>query len=106
MPVYNGENYLAETVDSILAQTFADFELVISDNASTDATEAICRAYAARDRRIRYVRNPSNIGAARNSPPPSWSAASRSSTATPAWCSASRAIVRSTSAAKTTRSAP
>jgi hypothetical protein len=66
LPVFNGENYLAETLDSILAQTFADFELIISDNASTDRTEAICRQYAAQDRRIRYVRNPSNLGAARN----------------------------------------
>ena len=66
VPVYNGENFLAETLDSILAQTFTDFELIISDNASTDGTEAICRDYAARDRRIRYVRSASNVGAARN----------------------------------------
>jgi glycosyltransferase involved in cell wall biosynthesis len=66
LPVFNGENYLAETLDSILGQTFADFELIISDNASTDRTEAICRQYAAQDRRIRYVRNPTNLGAARN----------------------------------------
>jgi glycosyltransferase involved in cell wall biosynthesis len=66
LPVYNGENYLTETLDSILAQTFTDFELIISDNASTDGTEAICRKYAAQDARIRYVRNASNLGAARN----------------------------------------
>jgi glycosyltransferase involved in cell wall biosynthesis len=66
LPVYNGENYLAETIDSILAQTFTDFELIISDNASTDRTEAICRQYAAQDPRIRYVRNANNLGAARN----------------------------------------
>jgi hypothetical protein len=66
VPVYNGENYLAETLDSILAQTFTDFELIISDNASTDRTEAICRAYAAQDHRIHYVRNARNLGAARN----------------------------------------
>jgi Glycosyl transferase family 2 len=66
LPVYNGDNYLAETLDSILAQTFPDFELIISDNASTDRTEAICRQYAAQDHRIRYVRNPSNLGAAKN----------------------------------------
>lgn len=66
LPVYNGENYLAETLDSILAQTFAEFELIISDNASTDRTEAICREYAAKDHRIRFVRSPTNLGAARN----------------------------------------
>jgi Glycosyl transferase family 2 len=66
LPVYNGENYLAETLDSILAQTFRDFELIISDNASTDGTEAICRRYAASDQRIRYVRNAENLGAAKN----------------------------------------
>ena len=66
VPVYNGANYLAETLDSILAQTFTDFELIISDNASADRTEAICREYAANDHRIRYVRNPTNLGAARN----------------------------------------
>jgi hypothetical protein len=66
LPVYNGENYLAETLDSILAQTFTAFELIISDNASNDATEAISRKYAARDPRIRYVRNAENLGAAKN----------------------------------------
>jgi hypothetical protein len=62
LPVYNGENFLGEAVESILAQTFHDFELIISDNASTDKTEEISRAYAAQDRRIRYVRNSENIG--------------------------------------------
>jgi Glycosyl transferase family 2 len=66
LPVYNGEKYLAKTLDSILAQTFRVFELIISDNASTDATEAICRRYAAGDPRIRYLRNAENLGAARN----------------------------------------
>jgi glycosyltransferase involved in cell wall biosynthesis len=66
LPVYNGERFLAEAIESILAQTFTDFELVISDNASTDDTEAICRAYAERDRRIRYERLPHNIGGASN----------------------------------------
>jgi len=54
MPVYNGEKYIREALDSLLAQTFADFELVISDNASTDGTEAICRNYAEQDARIKY----------------------------------------------------
>ncbi len=66
LPVYNGENFLAAAIDSILAQSYADFELVISDNASTDNTEEICRAYAQRDRRVRYVRQPTNVGSANN----------------------------------------
>lgn len=66
LPVYNGEEYLAEALDALLGQTYTDFELIISDNASTDGTEAICRDYLARDSRIRYLRLPSNIGAAPN----------------------------------------
>src|SRR3546814_12920885 len=66
LPVYNGANYLAAAIESILAQTVADFDLIISDNASTDATEQICRAYAGADRRIRYVRQPQTLGAAAN----------------------------------------
>jgi glycosyltransferase involved in cell wall biosynthesis len=66
MPVYNGEKYLRETLDSLLAQTFKDFELIISDNSSTDSTEAICREYAARDSRIRYYREVVNRGAGWN----------------------------------------
>lgn len=66
LPVHNGARFLATSIDSVLAQTFTDFELIISDNASTDETEAICRAYAARDPRIRYFRQPDNVGAARN----------------------------------------
>ena len=66
LPVYNGEAFLAESIDSILAQTFGDFRLVVSDNGSTDATEAICREYAARDPRIVYARHLVNRGAAWN----------------------------------------
>src|SRR5688572_10868700 len=66
LPVYNGENYLAEAIDSILAQTFEDFELIISDNASTDRTQEICEAYAAKDGRIRYYRSEVNKGSAWN----------------------------------------
>jgi glycosyltransferase involved in cell wall biosynthesis len=66
MPVYNGETYLAETLTALLAQTFTDFELIISDNGSTDQTEAICRAYASQDARIQYVRSEENRGAAWN----------------------------------------
>jgi glycosyltransferase involved in cell wall biosynthesis len=63
VPVYNGELFLRETLDSILAQTFQDCEIVISDNASTDLTPEICKQYAARDPRIQYSRNEINIGA-------------------------------------------
>lgn len=66
MPVFNGENYIESAIASILAQDFADFELIITDNASTDRTEAICRNFADRDSRIRYHRNPKNLGAAPN----------------------------------------
>lgn len=66
LAVYNGERFLAEALESILAQTLPDFELIISDNASTDRTEAICREFAARDPRIRYHRNATNIGGANN----------------------------------------
>ncbi len=66
LPVYDGERFLAETLDSLLAQTFEDLELIISDNASTDRTQEICKDYLAKDRRIRYYRNDQNLGAARN----------------------------------------
>ncbi|MEA5576658.1 glycosyltransferase family 2 protein [Anabaena sp. UHCC 0451] len=66
LPVYNGEKFIQASLDALLNQTFSDFELIISDNASTDNTEEICRNYAAEDQRIRYYRNPSNIGCAGN----------------------------------------
>jgi glycosyltransferase involved in cell wall biosynthesis len=66
LPVFNGENFLREAITSVLGQTFEDFELIIRDNASTDATETICREFAARDRRIRYIRNEANVGAGPN----------------------------------------
>jgi glycosyltransferase involved in cell wall biosynthesis len=66
LPVYNGEPFLTEAIDSILNQTFEDFELIISDNASSDRTEEICQSYAAKDRRVTYHRNEKNLGAARN----------------------------------------
>ena len=62
MPVYNGEKFLRRTLESLLAQDYDDFELIISDNASEDATQAICLEYAARDERIRYYRNATNRG--------------------------------------------
>jgi len=66
LPVYNGEQYLGEAIEGILNQTFRDLELVISDNGSTDGTEAICRDYAARDQRIRYHRHEVNRGGSWN----------------------------------------
>lgn len=60
--VYNGENYLREALDSALSQTYTNFELIISDNASTDKTEEICREYARRDSRISYTRQSKNRG--------------------------------------------
>lgn len=66
MPVYNGVTTIRAALDSLLAQTFEDFAIVISDNGSCDGTEAICREYEAYDKRIRYVRQPSNLGAAMN----------------------------------------
>lgn len=62
MPVYNGENYIRQALDSLLTQAFENFELVISDNASTDATQRICLEYAAKDPRIQYHRNAVNTG--------------------------------------------
>lgn len=66
LPVYNGAALLGEAIDSLLAQTFTDFELLISDNASTDATPELCAAAVRRDPRVRYVRQPRNIGAPAN----------------------------------------
>lgn len=66
LPVYNGERYLPKALDCLLAQAYPDLEVIVSDNASNDATQEICEDYAARDPRIRYHRNPQNLGAARN----------------------------------------
>lgn len=66
LPVYNGDRYLRPAIDSLLGQSFADFELIISDNASTDLTEMICRDYEKRDGRILYFRHSKNMGAAAN----------------------------------------
>lgn len=66
LPVYNGEKTLKAALDSLLAQSFMDTEIIISDNASTDSTATICKDYAARDQRIRYIRQNSNLGAAAN----------------------------------------
>lgn len=66
LPVYNGENYLGEALDSLLQQTFEDYELIISDNASNDRTGDIARDYAARDSRVRYICLAENRGASAN----------------------------------------
>jgi len=66
LPVYNGERYVRQALDSILSQDLTDFELIICDNASTDQTGRICQDYAARDSRIHYHRNPQNLGAIPN----------------------------------------
>lgn len=66
LPVHNGEVHLAESFDALLGQTYGDFSLVVSDNASTDGTGEICREYASRDPRITYIRQVRNIGAAPN----------------------------------------
>ena len=66
IPVYNGENFIKEAIESVLNQTFNDFELIITDNTSTDKTEEICKTYAAKDKRIKYFRNENNFGATYN----------------------------------------
>jgi hypothetical protein len=66
MPVYNAARHIAQAIDSLLAQSFRDFELIIADNASTDRTGDICRDYEARDPRVRYVRHATNRGAVYN----------------------------------------
>ena len=66
VPVYNGEQFISCALDSLLGQSLANIELIISDNASTDSTETICRDFARRDARIRYFRQKRNIGAPSN----------------------------------------
>jgi glycosyltransferase involved in cell wall biosynthesis len=62
MPAYNGEATIGASIEALLAQTFGEFELIVSDNASTDSTADIVQALAAKDARIRYVRQPENLG--------------------------------------------
>jgi glycosyltransferase involved in cell wall biosynthesis len=66
LPCYNSERFIRQSIDSLLAQTYRDFVLLISDNASTDSTGEICRQYAASDSRVKYFRNEVNIGNPRN----------------------------------------
>ena len=62
VPVYNGEKFLEEKITSLLKQSFSDFEIIISDNASTDRTEKICRKFVEIDSRIKYFRQKKNVG--------------------------------------------
>lgn len=62
LPVYNGDKFIRRALDSLLSQTFKNFELIISDNASTDSTQHICEEYAEKDERIRYIRQTKNMG--------------------------------------------
>jgi glycosyltransferase involved in cell wall biosynthesis len=66
LPVYNGDRYLVQSFQSLIGQEYGDFELIVSDNGSTDRTQEICESYARRDSRIRYYRQRSNLGASRN----------------------------------------
>jgi glycosyltransferase involved in cell wall biosynthesis len=66
MPVFNAERWIAHTIEAILQQTFTDFALIISDNASTDGTTAICERFAQADPRVRYHRNQKNVGLFKN----------------------------------------
>jgi glycosyltransferase involved in cell wall biosynthesis len=66
VPVYNGEPFLAECLESVLAQDFADMEILVADDASTDGSVALVERYAAKDSRVRWWRNPGKLGLARN----------------------------------------
>jgi len=66
LPVYNGEKYVGDAIECVLARTLIDWELIVSDNASSDNTVAICRSYAEKDGRIRVVRNERNLGVTPN----------------------------------------
>lgn len=62
LPAYNGEHFITDAIESLLHQTYKNFELIISDDASTDNTQKICKAYAQKDIRIRYIRQKKNLG--------------------------------------------
>lgn len=66
MTTYNGEKYLREQLDSILNQTFSDFELIICDDCSKDATVKILEEYSLKDKRVRYFVNEKNLGFKKN----------------------------------------
>ncbi len=62
LPVYNGIPFVKKAIESVLSQTYSNIELIISDNPSTDGTQALCEEYAHKDKRVRYVRHKENIG--------------------------------------------
>lgn len=66
LPVYNGVDYVGQSLDALLGQSFEDLEVVVSSNASTDGTDDLVRDYAARDPRVRFERLSTNLGAAAN----------------------------------------
>jgi glycosyltransferase involved in cell wall biosynthesis len=66
LPVFNGEKSIHKTIEAILSQTLTNFELIISDNASTDNTSNICKEYEKKDRRVRYIRQEKNMGPWKN----------------------------------------
>jgi glycosyltransferase involved in cell wall biosynthesis len=66
LPVYNAELFMRKKIESLLEQTFSDFELIISDNGSTDSTSLICEEYAKKDKRIKYIKQEKNMGATVN----------------------------------------
>ena len=66
IPVFNGENFIVDAIESVLKQTYSNLEIVISDNASTDKTQEICEKYKNADSRIHYYRNDTNLGAGKN----------------------------------------
>ena len=66
IPVFNGDKFLHKRLDSILSQSFKNFQIIISDNASQDKTQEICEEYARKDSRILYTRQESNMGALKN----------------------------------------
>ena len=66
IPTYNYSRYLPEAIESVLSQDLTDFELIIADDASTDDTPSRCEPYVLRDRRVFFVRHPTNLGMVRN----------------------------------------
>lgn len=66
MPVFNDKQFLTQALEALAAQSYSNCELIISDDCSTDGSEAICLEFAARDSRIRYIRQPTNLGISRN----------------------------------------
>ena len=65
-PVFNGEIFLKKRLESILSQSFVNYELIISDNASTDDTDKICKEFLKKDSRIKYYRQEKNMGSIQN----------------------------------------